>query len=271
MGDLELHFDSDLYAGTAEFYDQYRSPYPAEVIDELRSRVPLVAGTRGIDLACGTGQIAFGLAKVVGEVWAIDQEREFVEFGRHKAARSGIENIRWITSAAEEVELDGAFSVVTVGNAFHRLDRRAVIERLVPHLADDGCIALLWSWSPWQGERSWQRTLKDVMERWVDDLGARERVPTGWERAMQQVPHRDVLDEAGLEYEGRVEIPVVERWTTASLIGNVYSSSHLNRRVLGLRALEFEDDLRAELLALDPSDAFTQDQIYAIDLARHST
>ena len=32
-----------------------------------------------LDLACGTGQVAFALAGHVSEVWAVDQEQEFTE------------------------------------------------------------------------------------------------------------------------------------------------------------------------------------------------
>ena len=53
--------------------------------------------------------------------------------GRVRPAQSdllGVTNIRWITAAAETVELDGAFDLVAIGNAFHRLDRDAVAGRL---------------------------------------------------------------------------------------------------------------------------------------------
>jgi ubiquinone/menaquinone biosynthesis C-methylase UbiE len=93
VGD-EPRFRTDLYAGTAKDYDRFRPPYPAALVDDLRARVPLGPGGRVLDLACGTGQVAFALAAHAREVVAVDQEPGFVEFGEQKAGRLGVGNIR---------------------------------------------------------------------------------------------------------------------------------------------------------------------------------
>jgi len=38
MSDVPV-FRRDLYRGTAEFYDEFRLPYPAELIDDLCVRI----------------------------------------------------------------------------------------------------------------------------------------------------------------------------------------------------------------------------------------
>jgi hypothetical protein len=58
----ELRFSKDLYKGTADYYDRFRPPYPAALLDDLRSRVPLRGTGRLLDLACGTGPISFALS-----------------------------------------------------------------------------------------------------------------------------------------------------------------------------------------------------------------
>jgi SAM-dependent methyltransferase len=263
-----LRYRKDLFKGTAEHYDRFRPPYPAALLEDLRARVPLTGDSRMLDLACGTGQIAFPLAPRVAEVLAVDQEAELVDFGRRKAERLGVTNIEWIAAAAEDVELEGAFDLVAIGNAFHRLDRDAVTTRLVPCLAARGCIALLWGGSPWLGDQPWQRVLGDTLDRWRDTVGARDRVPDGWEQAMVQDPHEQVLRRAGLSYEGSFELSVVERWTVESLIGFTYSTSFLNRAALAQHVDAFEDDLRAQLLACCPDGVFEQDLTFAYELAR---
>lgn len=149
----ELRYRKDLFRGTAEHYDRFRPPYPSALLDDLRARVPLDGPGRLLDLACGTGQVAFALAADVAEVWAVDQEAEAIRLGRRKARRDAVDNIRWIAAAAEDVVLEGRFDLVTIGNAFHRLDRDAVAGRLVPHLSERGCLALLWGGTPWTGAR----------------------------------------------------------------------------------------------------------------------
>src|SRR5205807_497222 len=122
--------------------------------------------------------------------------------------------------------------MVTIGNAFHRLDRDAVARRLVSHLCIGGGIALLWGGTPWRGDRPWQRVLHATLERWRDAVDVRDRVPAEWETAMERVPHQQVLRRAGLSYEGSFEYSVVKRWTIESLTGFVYSTSDLNRATL---------------------------------------
>jgi SAM-dependent methyltransferase len=265
---VEPRFRKDLFKGTAEYYDRFRPRYPAVLLDDLRARVPIDASSRLLDLACGTGQVAFALAADMADVWAVDQEAESIDFGRRKAQRLGVTNIQWVAAAAEDVPLDGPFDLVAIGNAFHRVDRDAVAKRLAPQLSERGCVALLWGGTPWPGDRHWQRVLDDMVRRWMDAVGARDRVPEGWEQAMDRDPHEQVLRRAGLSYEGRSEFSLVERWTVESLIGFIYSTSVLNRAVLADHVEAFESDLRGQLLACDPDGVFEQELTFAYELAR---
>ena len=261
-------YRKDLYRGTAEYYDRFRLPYPVALIDDLRARVPVDGDSRVLDLGCGTGQIAFALTPLVGEVWAVDQEPDAVEFGRTKSARLGVGNIRWITATAEDAALDGTFDLVAIGNAFHRFDRDAVAKRLFPHVKRRGCVALLWSGTPNRGDRPWQRVLNDTLERWMDIVDARDRVPAGWQEAMDRDPSEQVLRRAGFAYEGESEFSVAHRWSLESLTGLVYSTSSLNREALGERVDDFEADLRGQLLSCCPDGVFEQDVTFACELAR---
>jgi SAM-dependent methyltransferase len=264
----ELRYRKDLFRGTAEYYDRFRPPYPSVLLDDLRARVPILGTGRLLDLACGTGQVAFPLAADVGEVWAVDQEAELIAFGMRKARGLGVTNIRWIVAAAEDVVLEGAFDLVAIGNAFHRLDRDAVVKRWLPHLPEGGCVALLWGGTPWRGDRRWQRVLDETLERWRDALGVRDRVPEGWEAVMDRDPHARVLRRAGLDYEGLFDFSFRHRWTVDSLIGFVYSTSFLSRSVLAHHVDAFESELRAQLLACCGDGLFEQDLTFAYELAR---
>jgi SAM-dependent methyltransferase len=266
----EPQFRRDLYQGTAPYYDRFRPPYPAALLDQLRDRVPLVRDSRVLDLACGTGQVAFALSAHVAEVWAVDQESESIEFAKRKADRLGVRNIRWIAATAEDVSLDGRFELVAIGNAFHRLDRDVVARRLVPHLAERGCVALLWGGSPVPGDLPWQQVLQAALTSWTEAVGSADRVPEGWEQVIERDPHERVLQRAGLVWEGAFEEPVVTRWTIESLVGFVYSSSFLNRTVLGDRADDFERDLRRLLLDCRADGLFDQHHTFACQLARRA-
>jgi len=263
-----FNYRKDLYKGTAEYYDRFRPAYPAVLFDDLRARVPLHGDARVLDLACGPGPIALALAPHVGEVWAVDQEAEFIDFARQKSARLGVANIDWVVGTAEEVELEGAFDLVAIGNAFHRLDRDAVARRLAPHVTPGGCVALLWARGPNRGDRPWQRALEEALERWMNIVQSRDRVPPGWEEAMDRDPSKDVLQRVGFTYEGEFQFAVPARWSIESLTGFVYSTSFLSREALGNQVDSFAADLRTRLLNIRPDGVFEQDATFVYELAR---
>lgn len=264
----EPTFRRDLYRGTAADYDNYRLPYPRALLDDLCRRAGVGGGGRLLDLACGTGQVAFGLAGSFDEVWAVDQEAESVAFGRAKSDAQGVTTIRWIASTAEDAAVDGPFDLITVGNAFHRVRRSVVAARITSWLSPDRCVALLWGGIPSAGECPWQVEMSRVLETWMNRVGTADRLPPGWADAMESEPHAQVLVRAGLSYVGEFTFAVEHEWTVESLVGFAYSTSMLNRHALGDHAAAFEADLAARLLAAEPAGVFPQTVPFAYELAR---
>ena len=105
----DLGWRADVYRGTARDDERWRPPYPPDFFEDLRRRLPVSGSGRLLDLACGTGQIAFALAANFDEIVAVDQEVESLAVGSEKARMSGIGNISWLAGSAESVALDGAF------------------------------------------------------------------------------------------------------------------------------------------------------------------
>jgi ubiquinone/menaquinone biosynthesis C-methylase UbiE len=264
----EVRFRRDLYKGTAEDYDRSRPPYPPHLFVDLLRRSHVEHGGRLLDLACGTGQIAFALHHEFDEVWAVDQEADAITFADHKAARLGITNIRWIAERAEDFSVETAsFDLVAIGNAFHRLPRRAVAQQVLDWLRPGSHLALLWSDSPWVGQSEWQRALSEVIRAWTTRMNATSRVPEHLHRVLEEKPNQDVLASVGFSTVGRFEFTAQYRWTAASLAGFVFSTSVLSRHVLGDLAPDFASDLRNRLLAVEPTGQFDQTISSAYDLA----
>ena len=190
-------YRTDLYKGTSAYYERYRLPYPDRLLDDLRARVPITGRGRLLDLACGTGQIAFALAPDFAEVWGVDQEEESIAFATEKARRSGVRNAHWIAATAEDVLLEGRFELIAIGNAFHRLHRHRVAERSRSQLSVGGCLALLWGGSPWSGSEPWQRMMDETLERWMHAVGAADRVPAGWQESWTENRARRSSSEPG--------------------------------------------------------------------------
>jgi SAM-dependent methyltransferase len=267
--DDEVRFAADLYRGTSVYYDRYRLPYPEAMLNDLVLRTEVSQRGRLLDLACGTGQLAFPLRRWFGEVWAVDQEPDMVDLLRAKAAAMGAGNVRPTVSSAETLHAEpGCFELAVIGNAFHRLDRDLVAGRILGWLKPGGYLALCWSSGPWSGEQDWQRTLAATLDSWKAALGAEGRVPAGWDLARQRRPDLQVLSDAGFEMAGRHEFAVEHRWSLQELAGLIRSTSFLPAAVLGHHAASFDADLAARLGPHSRGGAFTETVSFAYELAR---
>jgi SAM-dependent methyltransferase len=267
--DGELRFAADLYQGTAGYYERYRRPYPDAMLADLIQRAGVSGQGRLLDLACGTGQLAFPLRQWFSHVWAVDQEPDMVEMVRAKAATAGAVNVRAVVSGAETLEAEpDYFELAVIGNAFHRLRRDLVAGRILRWLRPGGCVALCWSAGPMAGEEGWQRALAATVDRWRAALGAEHRVPAGWDVPRRQRPDREVLSDAGFEVARRHEFTAGHRWSLPELGGYVRSTSVLPASVLGDRAAAFDADLAASLGPFGDAGAFLQTVSFAYELAR---
>jgi hypothetical protein len=85
---------------------------------------------------------------------------------------------------------------------------------------------------------------------------------------MANDPHEQVLRRTGFEYAGKFAWVVEQTWTVATLAGSSYSTSFLNRSVLGDRAGEFEKELVERLLPYATDGKFHESASYALELAR---
>lgn len=266
-------FRNDLYRGAALDYDQFRVGYPQSLIADLLDRTAAGGAGRMLDLACGTGQLAFAVRGRFGQIWAVDQEPGMIAMVREKALAAGAADIRAEVAAAESASLPPqSFDLVAIGNAFHRLRRDAVAANTRRWLRPGGHLALVWGGGPFYGDAPWQQELRALMQRWLrraQELhGAGPPVPAGWEQARAARPDREVLRQARLEPLGSWQFPAEHHWTLDTLCGNLFSTSGLTRNALGSLAPELERDLRAQLSAYTRDGRIRQLIDFGYDLAR---
>jgi SAM-dependent methyltransferase len=267
---MTLNFEPDLYRGTAGYYDRFRRPYPAELIDDLARRTGADGTGRLLDLACGTGHVCFALRDRFAEIWAVDQEPDMISLVREKAAAlSGPP--RWVIriEAAESLAApESSFDLVAMGNAFHRLRRDEVAALVLRWLRPGGHLALLWGGGADRGDAPWQQELRDELRRWRQRPGAEQRIPAGYEADRAARPDLDIVRAAGFEIVGRQEYPVSQVWTAGDIAGHVASTSVLSPEALGPDAAAFDASLRKALLEAEPGGEFRQDTTFACELAR---
>lgn len=211
---------------------------------------------RLLDLGCGPGPVAIPLAHLFEEVIAIDPEPEMLEEGRQAAERAGVTNIRWMRGSSHELPAAlGQFRLITMGNSFHWMDRTRTLETLYNLVTDDGGLAVVGEGAPIPAPpmTRWRRAVNDVVRRYRGDI----HVPFALIEVPPEQRHEAFLNASrfkGLKtYLESFEIT----WTVDSILGNLYSTSFCNRRLLGDRVADFERDLRAAVLAVEPSGILT--------------
>jgi hypothetical protein len=118
------------------------------------------------------------------------------------------------------------------------------------------------------GEHGWQQILSATLDEWAAALGARHRVPAGWDLPRQRRPDVQVLRGAGFESAGRREFVLEHRWSLPELAGYIRSTSLLPAAVLGDQAAAFDADLAAKLSPYSHDGGFPQTVTFAYDLAR---
>jgi ubiquinone/menaquinone biosynthesis C-methylase UbiE len=73
----------------------------------------LVRGKRVLDLGCGDGRLAIGVAPYAREVVGVDPDAELIRSATARARAAGLRNVRFAVGAAQSLSFpDGSFDVV---------------------------------------------------------------------------------------------------------------------------------------------------------------
>lgn len=216
------------FSGVAGDYARFRPGYPAALFELLRTRYGLDEESRVLDLAAGTGLLALPLARIVGEVVALDLDAGMLA----QLEAVAPPNVRTVVGRAEELGPElGRFRLTTIGRAFHWLERDTVLERL--HELSEG-VAITGDPTP-PGE-PWE-TVSGVVAEFVGDRRPKHSGES-WGEVVARSPYGSVEEHA---------IEVERRWTLDEVVGYTFSLSWAARKLFGDRAAEFERELRARL------------------------
>ena len=122
-------------------YDRVRSSYPPELVDEACALAGLAAGSRVVEVGCGTGKLTVALAERGLEVEAVDPGAGMVEVARGRLAGA---HVRFHVVPFEQVELpERSFPALFSATAFHWVDPAVGWSKAARLLRPGGVLALL--------------------------------------------------------------------------------------------------------------------------------
>jgi SAM-dependent methyltransferase len=132
------------------FFDEdYLRIYQPQITEErnrqevefLRGALGLPPGAHLLDLACGTGRHAIGMAKAGHQVTGFDFNPHYLEIAAHNAEREGV-TVRWMVGDMRELEFegifDGVYSFFTSFGYFSDAENERVVASLVRALRPGG-------------------------------------------------------------------------------------------------------------------------------------
>ena len=262
--DMSSQSSKTAFSGTANDYASYRPPYPNAFLAHLRT----AAGSTGqgllLDLACGPGRIAIPMASYFRHVVAVDLEPEMISVAQQRANQLGRRNIEWRVTPAEQLQLAPAsVELITIGEAFHRLEQNHILELASEWLGQNGHLATLGGEAIWSGPEPWKRIVVAVANRWAN-IALPEPTAAPWGEPFE------IFRATGWQVT-QYQMRVATIWTADSIIGFMRSTSFASANALGGKVAQFETDLRQKLLAFGPQDRFPADQRFGYTLARKSS
>jgi demethylmenaquinone methyltransferase/2-methoxy-6-polyprenyl-1,4-benzoquinol methylase len=120
---------NDLFAAIARRYDLLNDLQSFGLHRRWKHRVAVLAaaapGARALDLCCGTGDIAFALARRGAETTGLDFSEKMLEVAdsrRLKNSKLKTQNLKFIQGDAQQLPFpDNSFDIVTVGYGLRNL------------------------------------------------------------------------------------------------------------------------------------------------------
>ncbi|MDM9384099.1 class I SAM-dependent methyltransferase [Chlorogloeopsis sp. ULAP01] len=253
-------YDPTLFTGAAWYYAQYRPKYPPIVFDLLTEIFHLDGKGKLLDLGCGAGLITIPLRDRFEEVIGLDPDPEMLQVAQQQATAVGATNISWVQYRAENISPDvDKFRLVTIGRAFHWMQRDFVLQRVYNLLTDNGGLAIIQTHEdPWNSDHPWKKTAIAVVKRW---LGEQRRTGEGGKGVWKplQISHEEILAQSAFSSQAKYEVKYQQSWTVDTYLGYLYSTAFCLPSYVGENRERFEADLKESLLAVEPSGSFIEE------------
>jgi SAM-dependent methyltransferase len=219
-----------------------------------------------VDLGCGTGQLTFPMAARVRTVVGIDPEPDMLQRARLAAGERDVRNALWVLGSDADIPAppgllgSSALAAVTVGQALHWMDHRALFASVVPLLRPGGGVAVVTNGTPlWLHDADWSRAVREFLEhRLATRLTSRLRYRRAESAALRARP-----GPAGFEVLA-MAVDYTDELDLDQLVGGVYPALPVTRLPAPEQRQAFVEQIRS---AVAPHQLF-REPVHVAILAR---
>jgi ubiquinone/menaquinone biosynthesis C-methylase UbiE len=187
-------------------------------------------------------------------VTAADPEPAMLEAAAAAAEQAGARLTLWQGGSYDLTPAMGPFRLVSIGRAFHWMDRAATLAMLDRIVAPDGAVALFHDTHPDVPENRWFKLLCEMGNSY-----SRQATPHLAERrAGGHRRYEPFLLASAFREIDSLGVTIRQALREDDIVGRAFSQSASSPDALGARAAAFEADLRAALRRLSPEGRFTE-------------
>lgn len=236
-------FNPDRFSAVVDHYQAARLRYAPDLIAWL-ARACRTEGRTVLDLGCGPGFIANAIAPLAGDVLGLDPSAAMIAAAQAEAAP----NARFAVGSSQDLSAVSApLQLVTMGRAFHWMDRVQTARDLDGLIAPGGAIALL-SDRPMQTPMNrWYHAANAVTRDFavMDDFGSHQK-SDDW------VPHEEVLRGTAFCDLRALTVYQEHEWTYTDFLRYGLSRSRTTEALLGDALPAMEAALKDALAPFGP-------------------
>lgn len=169
-------FYPERFKTASRYYTTGRPSYPKLLSRRVAQLVVLDRGASVLDLGTGPGFLAIDFAPLAGPVTAVDPSPEMLSAAKENAARADV-SIRFVHGSSYELGPHlGRFKLVTIGRAFHWMDRVETIKSLDALLERGGAVALFGETYPEVPANAWHKEFQALIDQYSTDDPARPQI-----------------------------------------------------------------------------------------------
>ncbi len=233
------------FGKTAGDYATHRAGFPPAFFDLLTTREYARAGEQALDLGCGTGTVARGLAQMGLEVTGIDPSPNLISEALALDAAAGV-TVNYREGKAEATGLPGNyFDLITAGQCWHWFDRSQAAAEARRLLRPGGRLVIAhFDWLPLPGNvvTATEALILSHNPAWAGAGGT--GIYSDW-----------LLDLAGAGFEGleTVSFDHMQPYSHAAWRGRIRASAGVAALLSPEATIEFDAELGG-LLAKDYPD-----------------